>query len=76
MYLNGIFLHCSAGNVDIVLNGGFGDFCEDPGESNAEDGAVFVTLTVSGSSNVIFEFIVRDYCFGNCMLAPRVSPIG
>lgn len=22
-----------AGNVDIVLNGGFGDFCEDPGES-------------------------------------------
>lgn len=22
-----------AGNVDIVLNGGFGDFCEDPGQS-------------------------------------------
>ena len=24
-----------AGNVDIVLNGGFGDFCEDPGELDA-----------------------------------------
>lgn len=59
-----------AGNVDIVLNGGFGDFCEDPGESLSLRDCPFLYL-------YIYHYPLwtpcRNNCIRNSMLAPRIA---
>lgn len=66
-----------AGNVDIVLNGGFGDFCEDPGKLAAclcinMDQDDFIVLIIHHVSVLVF----RNNCFRDSLLASRITSFG